>query len=963
MKLNRLWHRVFYLILAVFLIVAAAPTAFAQETEKQGQNLANLLRHYVEELDSNPAAQGMVVGYEVYSLDRNKTLASLRRKKTIVPASTLKLLVTSTVIDLWNEDLRFPTKVYLDGQFTPGGVMHGDVVLKGYGDPVLTVKKLGKLAKSLADQGIRRIQGDLVVDGSYFSGKHLGAGWMWDDEPYAYNAQFGALSVNHNTVDVKVKPAQLGEKPKVTVNPAPGYVHVVNRAKTVKGAAEDLSINRTRAKNEIVVTGTIGQDYKGSYERTRTIVNPTLFTGHVFRDLLQKHGISFVPKSQVIKGKVSEGANLLANVYSPELDKILKKLVKESNNFIAEMLTKQLGARERGRGTTQAGLDVIGEFVHDELGVDGGFLQKDGSGLSRLDHIAPHHYIQLLKAMYNHPESERFISYLPVAGVDGTLKYRMRGTPAEGNLKAKTGSMSGVTSLVGYVKGSNGEQFAFAIMMNGAYKLRYARDLQDKIAVALAKYPNIPEVEAPEEQKTYPLSDELDPILNDEDFETVIKGAKVYSVDSETVLYARNSQSLITPGSSMKLLTSATALAKLGEDYRFQTEIYTTGYIRDGVLHGDVIIKGYGDPTLATKASLGVLNGPTIDEMAEDIKNLGIRRIQGDILVDATAFTGDIYGSGWRWDRESKYYQPQITALSVNRGTVRFDYRPGKEPGDKVRLKLSPNTDYVRVVNKTLTGQEGSENTLKFHRVRGTNTIRVTGNLPATSRSGYVRVTVEQPQLYTGNVLRNQLKKKGVSFHPQSDVQSAKVPDDAKLYKTYDSPQLSKIIRYMNKYNDNFYAEMILNTIGLEVKGEGTFDAGIDVVHEYVESLGIKTRFDMMDGSGLTRYNQVSVNQLVSLLTALNDESTFDTFFNSLSVAGEKGVLENHMEGTAAEHHLRGITGSFPMPYLQSLTGYFKTSEGELLAYSILVNGSSEKSLSKLVDRFGAALSEAYIGH
>lgn len=969
MRFNGWRFKALSLLFALLLIVTMVSPAFAQnavnpqDVQNPDERLADTLRHYVEQLKTNPNSEGEVVGYEVYSLDREKTLASLREEKTFVPASVMKLLVTSTAVSLLPANLHIPTKVYLDGRLTRGGVLHGDIELKGYGNPVLTVKKLDQLTKALVDRGIRRVQGDLVVDDSYFSGNRLGKGWMWDDEPYDYSSQIAALSVHYNTVDVKVKPTKLGKKAKVSVRPAPEYVKVENHAKTVEGEKEDLTLDRTRAKNEIIVKGTIGKDYeddgKKFFKDAVTIDDPPRFTGTVFRDLLQKHGISFHPKSRIVTGKIDHHADLVGEVDSPKLDKMLRKMDKESSNFIAEMLTKQLGARERGEGTAEAGVSVIDDFVHDKLGVDDDFIQKDGSGLTRLDHISPHDFIQLLKAMDNSPQRDRFLSFLPVAGVDGTLKNRMKDTPAEGNVTAKTGSMNGVNSLVGYVTGKNGERFAFSILINGIYKSKYATKLQDDISIALAKYPNLPETEPlPPKNDQYPLSGKLDPILNDDNFKGVIKGAEVYSLDRDKLLYARNPKSLLTPGSGAKLLTTATALARLGPNYQFRTKVYTTGSIHGRVLHGDVIVKGYGDPTLAVKGPLRVLNGPTINEMAEDIKKLGIHRVQGNIIVDDSAFSGGVYPIGWTWDQESKPNQPQITALSVNQGTVGVAYKPGRRSGRKIQVTLTPKTDDVRLIDDAVTGRAGSENTLQIQRDRGTNTIRVTGSLPVNADDGFTRVTVENPELYTGHVLQEQLKKAGVRFHPHSQVESGKTTDDANLVQTYHSPPLSEIVRYQNHYNDNFIAEMILKTLGREIKekGKGTFDDGIDVVHDYVESLGIQSRFDMMDGSGHTGYNQMSAELMVSLLKAEKQQPTFDDFYDSLAVAGEKGILQNGMNGTAAEHRLRGITGT--MPDVRGLSGYVKTTDGELLAYSILTNGASKESLSQLVTRFGAALAE-----
>src|SRR5690606_38628655 len=152
------------------------------------------------------------------------------------------------------------------------------------------------------------------------------------------------------------------------------------------------------------------------------------------------------------------------------------------------------------------------------------------------------------------------------------------------------------------------------------------------------------------------------------------------------------------------------------------------------------------------------------------LKKQGIRRILGDIVVDAGAVSGDGYGPGWAWDGESGYYQPQMSALSINRGTVRFDYLPREKPGDPIRLKLTPKSGYVEVINEAVTGPENAKNTLRLERDRGTNRIRITGSLPMDFGGDYTRVPVENPHLYVGQVLKERLEEEGITFTPGSRV-------------------------------------------------------------------------------------------------------------------------------------------------------------------------------------------------
>jgi PBP4 family serine-type D-alanyl-D-alanine carboxypeptidase len=215
---------------------------------------------------------------------------------------------------------------------------------------------------------------------------------------------------------------------------------------------------------------------------------------------------------------------------------------------------------------------------------------------------------------------------------------------------------------------------------------------------------------------------------------------------------------------------------------------------------------------------------------------------------------------------------------------------------------------------------------------------------------------VENPHLYAGQVLKEQLEQAGISFGSRSIVTSAATPDGVELIHRYVSPPLVEVIKYLNKNSDNFYAEMILKAIGFEKKGEGTAKAGISVVTEYSRSLGLDLRADMLDGSGLTRYNQLASEHLVGLLTALAKEPYFLGFYDSLPIAGVDGTLQSRMSNTAASGNLRGKTGS--LTDVSALSGYVRTKDNELLAYSMLMNGYTSSSTRQLQDKIGIMLAE-----
>jgi PBP4 family serine-type D-alanyl-D-alanine carboxypeptidase len=346
-----------------------------------------------------------------------------------------------------------------------------------------------------------------------------------------------------------------------------------------------------------------------------------------------------------------------------------------------------------------------------------------------------------------------------------------------------------------------------------------------------------------------------------------------------------------------------------------------------------------------------VLGGPTIEGIAQDLKNSGIHLVKGNIIVDSQFFTEDVYAPGWTWDNESESFQPQITALSVNHGTVRLQYEPGKI-GKNINVTMEPSVNEIKIVNTAVTGDANSKNTLAIKRIRGENTIEISGTLPAGTEKGFKDVSIEAPHLYTGYVLKNKLKETGVNVSPHSQVVSASKPADAKLVNTYESTTLAEIVSYMNHHNDNFTAEMIIRSLGALINGSGSFDDGIETVHTMMNRV-ISSPFDMMDGSGWTKYTQISAAQVASLLAAETEKPIFPVFYDSLANAGDDGSLKTGL-GNISSPLLTGILEN--REDILGLSGYIKTKDGDLLAFSLLLNGYSQTQSNQLVKNFAQKL-------
>ena len=945
---------VWMLTMTLAFSLAAAP-ALAQ-SQPAAENLKAQLESYLTALKQDENSIGLHAGIAVYDLTEKSFLYQHNAKRGYIPASNLKLFTTIAGFERLGADYQWKTEVFAEGGISAGGVVTGDLVLKGYGDPSLTSEDLAEIAAALKQKGINRVTGDLLVDESYFDGQRLGPAWMWDDEPYGYSAQISGLAVNKNSVSVTIAP---GDKPQVTLQPDTSYLKVTNQLQSVPDRDEqDITIQRPRGKNEIVIFGTIGAKAE-VYEEFVTMEDPALYVGEVWKQQLLAQGIALRPQVKIEKTAVESGTPIHTHL-SRTLAEIAIELNKESDNFYAEMLLKTLGATQFGEGSFAAGARVVSEVL-EQAGVPSGYKVADGSGLSRLNWITAEQMVKLLTYAYERNYRDQLVATLPIAGVDGTLKNRLVGTVAAHVVTAKTGSMSGVNTVSGYVTAKNGNKLAFSILINGIYKSKHARDLQDHLMIQLASYPEIapPEGYTPVQEETYRLSPLLDPVLDQAEAAGLTAGIVVKSLagtGEEAVWYEKDADMMMTPAASVKLLTSAAALQVLGPDYSFKTELYGDAALpANGIVDGNLYLKGYGDPALRTEDTANPEEGATLASVVEWLKEQGVKRIKGDLVLDDSYFDQQRLGLGWAWDDENEAFNPRLGALAVNKGTVTLLYKPGGKAGDPVQVQLYPQTSYLEVSNEAVTVDDSGKEIISIERERGTNRLRITGDLPVASHGGAREIPVEEPALFVGTLLREKLQAAGIELHPGSRVVVGVVPTGAVKYTEISSRPLSDLLWDMNKYGDNFSAEMILKAIGAVKKGEGSSSAGAQAVLESVEALGGRTNFDMVDGSGLTRYNLMSPRHVVSVLEGMSKQADFAWFEDSLSVAGVNGTLRDRLKGTDAEGVLRGTLGS--LSDVATFSGYVTTKNGEPLAFSVMINGADPSDLSfRLIERIAEIL-------
>ncbi len=462
-----------------------APAHAATVSAPVTRQAAGDLKTDLDKIISDSRLTGATVGLTVRNATTGEVLYDHNANTQVTPASNNKLETSTAAFGLLGTGYRFRTSVYTRGS---------NLYLKGTGDPTMRGADYDKLAAAVAAKGIKKVKGSLIADDSWFDSKRVPSDWDPTDLPYYYAAENSALTVSpdpefdEGTVSVTVKPGTGGAAPKVSLSPKTGVVTIDNKAKTgAAGSASTVSIDRTVGTNTIVISGSIPSDAT-TFEDLATVHNPTLYAADVFRRALKAHGVSVTGTTK--RGTTPKGAKTAATRQSMPLSQLATPFLKLSNNPIAETLVKAIGHKVKGKGTWPAGLAAISSYLK-TLGVDTSQVhQADGSGLSHANHTTPRQLTNVLKAAQSRDWFSTWYNALPIAGepgefVGGTLENRMKGTAAAGNVHAKTGSLTGVTALGGYVTDPSGQKLIFSSVFNG-YTSSSPKDIEDSIAVRLA---------------------------------------------------------------------------------------------------------------------------------------------------------------------------------------------------------------------------------------------------------------------------------------------------------------------------------------------------------------------------------------------------------------------------------------------------------------------------------------------
>ena len=486
--------------LSVLLLAAGLTGGVAGSAATAEPTTDPALSQLVQKLDGILADSRLNGGFAsavVRDARTGETLYNRMGDRRLLPASNTKLLTSTAAMELLGPDYRFTTDALSTGQQS-GSVLLGDLYIRGNGDPTSLAKDYEEIAAGIAARGIKVVTGNLAADDTWFDDVRLGTSWAADDEYSYYSQQASALTIAPDTdydngnVVITVKPgAAAGDKPIVTVTPPTTYVTVVNNGSTAAaGGSDTIGVIREHGTNTIVVDGTVPVGGSNTVEWI-AVWEPTGLAAAVFRDALKAHGVTVLGRTR-LGVATPQTAGVLAAHQSMTLSELLVPFLKLSNNGHAEALTKAIGRKISGKGTWPAGLAAIKSFVVSQGMDNGSFRQSDGSGLTRWNMIPANEFTDLLISVRAKSWFPTWYAALPIAGnadrfTGGTLRSRMRNTPAANNVHAKTGSLTGVSALSGYVTTADGRELVFSVLENN-YLASSVKSIEDQIAVALASW-------------------------------------------------------------------------------------------------------------------------------------------------------------------------------------------------------------------------------------------------------------------------------------------------------------------------------------------------------------------------------------------------------------------------------------------------------------------------------------------
>ncbi len=443
--------------------------------------------------------------------------------------------------------------------------------------------------------------------------------------------------------------------------------------------------------------------------------------------------------------------------------------------------------------------------------------------------------------------------------------------------------------------------------------------------------------------ETKKLKASLARIVEDKAFQSAHIGISIISTKSGQSLFQHNAQKRFVSASNMKLFTSAAALLYLSPDFTYETKVLTDGTITGGTLKGNLVIAASGDPTISGYFNK---NNPTqvFEDWADTLIQKGIKAITGDIIVDNRYFNDNPLGAGWHWDDVDHCFSAPIDAFSFNNNCIALTISPGTQANSPAKVEVEPKTAYITVLPTITTGDKDSDVDMSAGYAGNGNAIILSGAIPLKHESVVKYIAAKNPAAFGAFVFKEILLSKGIEVNGKiyctrggcDQVKDLDTSSANTLLAFYHSPKLSEIVKVINKLSNNLYTENLFLTIAKAKQKEGNAQEAALVVRDILTKAGVNLEgFYMADGSGLSRFNLITPQQTAQLLQVMAPNPYFDPFFNSLAAPDTEGTLKN-WSGGGATGNIRAKTGT--MTHVRNLSGYVRTKDGELLAFSFLCN-------------------------
>lgn len=484
------------ILTALMFMYGCAPKSVKMQIVSPVEKLAQQIDMHIQQPDFESA----FIGIAVQSMKTGEILFQHNANKLLMPASNEKIPTSAAALVKFGPDFRFKTTLYASGEIQDS-VLVGDLIVVGGGDPAIGYQDCEEpdscyifesWANALLAKGIKKIDGDLIGVDDVFDDEFIGYGWTYDDLSYSYSAQINGLIFNQNWANVMFETDSNTGEFMSFVSPDVNYVQLFPDIEIVDEPDQKTKIDfhRFDYSNDVVFSGTLKAG--DHYSRKISVHNPTLYFLRGFRHELEDFGISFSGDevdADDLDSLVIDEDDVIYTHESPPFSEIMKTLMKESNNLYAESLVKLLGYHFGSEGSFEEGEKTIKSTLRRFGLAEDSYRYEDGSGLCRYNYISPNQIIKILRGMYYHKYGDVFKNSLPIAGVDGTIDYRMKGTVAEGRISAKTGTISSVRCLSGYALTQDDEVLAFSVMVNNFIcSVHVVMDMQDQICMLLSSF-------------------------------------------------------------------------------------------------------------------------------------------------------------------------------------------------------------------------------------------------------------------------------------------------------------------------------------------------------------------------------------------------------------------------------------------------------------------------------------------